>query len=198
MTVENVLVIDATDLLLPQEKYVEATAKNQPFLRDDAGYQFIDRPEAEGDPAYKQLIPYVTITNDGHFLLLERTKAQGEKRLHGMLSLGVGGHINPIDEGSDLEETIALALARELEEELWLHVESQPKLLGFINDNSNSVGSVHLGLHYLLPVETRPKVRETDKMKALWLKPFQIEALRPRLETWSQILLPRLAKLVLL
>ena len=179
MTVEKVLVIDATDLLLPQEKYVEATAKNQPFLRDDAGYQFIDRPEAEGDPAYKQLIPYVTITNDGHFLLLERTKAQGEKRLHGMLSLGVGGHINPIDEGSDLEETIALALARELEEELWLHVESQPKLLGFINDNSNSVGSVHLGLHYLLPVETRPKVRETDKMKALWLNPFKLKLCDP-------------------
>lgn len=198
MTNEKVLVVATKDLVLAQADYVEVGGGFRPFLREGAGYRFIDRPQAEGNPAYKQLIPYVTIANDGHLLLLERTKAQGESRLHGMLSLGVGGHINPVDEGPDLEKTIARALARELGEELWLQVETQPELLGFINDNSNPVGSVHLGFHYLLSVETRPQVRETDKMRALWLKPFQVETLRPRLETWSQILLPRLAKLVLL
>lgn len=190
MTTEKVLIIKAESLNLPQRKYIRA-ANPEDFLPGD--YSFISRHQAEKDPVYKQLIPYVTVVCAGFILTLERTTAQSEARLHGMLSLGVGGHINPEDEGPDLAQTISRAMARELAEEMWLEPDLPPLLAGFINDDSNAVGSVHLGIHYLLPVAVRPQVRETDKMRALWLQPSQLEALRPRLETWSQILLPSLA-----
>lgn len=195
MNAEQVLVVKTAELRLSAKQYIEGEDIRS-FLSKEGRYSFIDRAEAENNPAYKQLIPYATLTKAGFILVLERTSAQSETRLHGKLSLGVGGHINPNDEGASLDATIARALNRELNEELWLETPVQPRLLGLINDDSNSVGSVHLGLHYLVTVAERPLVRETDKMNANWLEPSQIEALRPRLETWSQILLPKLTKMV--
>jgi len=196
MAIEQVLVVKAELLNLPAKEYICNEQEIEAFLGAAANYTFLDRPQAEKDACYKQLIPYVTIICRGDVLALERTTAQSEARLHGKLSLGVGGHINPADEGRDLAETISQAMARELQEELWLKPAAAPLLAGLINDDTNSVGSVHLGIHCILQVQYRPRVRETDKMKALWVKPSQLEALRPRLETWSQILLPALAKAV--
>lgn len=192
---EKVLVVKAELLNLPGTKYLTDPGHIQRLLKVcQDNYFFLNRVEAETDPSHKQLIPYVTLLSSGSVLVLERTAAQSEKRLHGKLSLGVGGHINLVDTSSSLAKIIARAMVRELQEELWLDTMTQPVLRGIINDNSNSVGSVHLGLHYFLPVQERPRVRETDKMVANWLAPAQLEALRPRLETWSQILLPTLTK----
>lgn len=194
---EKVLVVKTELLSLPKAQYLADPRRVQALLEIcQENYRFLDRGQAEADPSYKQLIPYVTILCQDAVLVLERTSAQSEERLHGKLSLGVGGHINPEDQGGALAEVIARAMARELREELWLKTDAQPVLLGLINDDTNSVGSVHLGLHYLLRVPTRPRVRETDKMTAAWRHPAQLEALRPRLETWSQILLPALLKAV--
>lgn len=196
MATEQVLAVKAELLNLSAQEYISDKKEIAAFLGASANYSFIERPLAEKDASYKQLIPYVTVICRGHILALERTAAQSEARLHGKLSLGVGGHINPVDEGRDLAQTISQAMARELGEELWLQPANPPLLTGLINDDTNSVGSVHLGIHYILQVQSRPLVRETDKMKALWVAPHQLEALRPRLETWSQILLPKLAKAV--
>lgn len=196
MAIEQVLVVKAELFNLQAKEYISNKQEIEAFMGAAANYTFLDRPQAERDASYKQLIPYVTIICQGHILALERTAAQSEARLHGKLSLGVGGHMNPADEGRDLAETISQAMARELQEELWLQPTATPLLAGLINDDTNSVGSVHLGIHCILPVRSRPRVRETDKMKAFWVQPLQLEALRPRLETWSQILLPELAKVV--
>ncbi|HOC06237.1 MAG: NUDIX domain-containing protein [Bacillota bacterium] len=194
MTTELVLVVKAQDLNLSAREYISDAREIDAFLEAAKGFSFMPRPAAEQDAAYKQLIPYVSVICNEHILTLERTTAQGETRLHGKMSLGVGGHINPEDRGEDLLATISQAMARELREELWLQSKVPPVLAGLINDDTNSVGSVHLGIHYILPVQTRPRVRETDKMIARWLQPHQLEDLAPRLETWSQILLPHLAR----
>ena len=192
---ERVLVVETELLPLPETQYIADPQRIQALLEiSQENYRFLARAEAEADPGYKQLIPYVTILCQDEVLVLERTSAQSEERLHGKLSLGVGGHIDWDDRGGTLAEVIARAMARELREELWLETTAQPVLQGLINDDTNAVGSVHLGLHYLLSVPTRPRVRETEKMTAAWRKPAQLEALRPRLETWSQILLPALVR----
>ena len=196
MASEQVLAVKAELLNLSAKEYISDKEEIATFLGASSNYSFIERSLAEKDSSYKQLIPYVTVICRGYILALERTAAQSEARLHGKLSLGVGGHINPVDEGRDLAQTISQAMARELGEELWLQHTNPPLLAGLINDDTNSVGSVHLGIHYILAVQSRPEVRETDKMKALWVQPLQLEALRPRLETWSQILLPALASAV--
>lgn len=191
---EQILVVPTELLKLPRSNYISDPNLIRELLTVCASnYRFMSRKEAENDPSCKQLIPYITIVNQASVLCLERTTAQGEARLHGKISLGAGGHINPVDKDNTLDDIIARAMARELREELWLDPADLPTLKGLINDDSNPVGTVHLGLHYILQVNTRPRVRETDKMKASWLEVSQLEALRPRMETWSQILLPALA-----
>lgn len=193
MQVEQVLVVKTDKLNLPRASYLQDPEQISTLLHICSdNYQFMPRPQAEEDPAFKQLIPYVTVIHQGTVLALERRRAQSESRLHGKISLGVGGHINPIDQHEDFSKLITQAMARELQEELWLKLDKQPCFAGIINDDSNSVGSVHLGLHYILRITSQPTVRETDKMQANWLSLPQLEALRTRMETWSQILLPAL------
>ena len=64
----------------------------------DSEHEVRPRPEMEEDPSYRQIIPYVVLTRGDEVLVLRRLKKGGEKRLHGLLSIGVGGHINPVDE----------------------------------------------------------------------------------------------------
>ena len=59
--------------------------------------RFIPRGEAENDPSFKQIIPYVIMSCEGKYLNYVRGKRAGEKRLVGNLSIGIGGHINPVD-----------------------------------------------------------------------------------------------------
>ena len=190
---EQVLAVNAQLLNLPGVNYIHRPDELKRILDIcSENYLFISRPLAEQDLAHKQLIPYVTILCQGHYLCLERTAAQGEARLHGKLSLGVGGHVNPVDNNGSFDQIISQAMNRELKEELWLDTNSSPLLYGLINDDSNSVGKVHLAMHFLLQLDVRPLVRETEKMTASWYSLDQLTSLRQRMETWSQILLPAL------
>ena len=74
----------------------------------EAHHEFRPRPEMETDPAYKQIIPYVLVTRGAEAFVMQRLKKGGEQRLHGLLSLGVGGHINPVDEAGGSALTAGL------------------------------------------------------------------------------------------
>ena len=76
-------------------------------------HEFRPRPEMEEDPSYRQIIPYVVLTLGEEVFLLRRLKKGGEKRLHGLLSIGVGGHINPVDEAGR-GEALMRGLRREV------------------------------------------------------------------------------------
>ena len=80
---------------------------------------FIPRPEAENDPSYKQIIPYITLCRNDEVFCTRRTNKGGETRLHGRLSLGIGGHINTLDD-MDSGDIFRRGLQRELEEEVFL------------------------------------------------------------------------------
>lgn len=62
---------------------------------------YLDRSAAEIDPSHKQLIPYVVVRDGPATFLMHRTNAGGDPRLHGRASIGVGGHLNPVDAGVD-------------------------------------------------------------------------------------------------
>ena len=150
-------------------------------------HEFLPRPVAEERPDYKQLIPYVILRKGDEIFTTRRLNKGGEKRLHGLLSIGVGGHINPVDEVG--EDVLMRALWREIDEEV--AIESHGKLIncGFINDDSNSVGSVHLGACFMLDVTGEVSVRETEKLEGLWLTVPELRAQKDKMETWSQIAL---------
>ncbi len=145
---------------------------------------FRRRGEAEHDPGWKQLIPYVVIRDGRSVFLMRRTRAGGDERLHERFTIGVGGHVNPGDRG------IAGALLREWHEELETAFDPDVRMLGLLNDDSDSVGAVHLGLVYEVDARGRPvAIHETEKLSGAFAGPDELWSAYERMETWSQLVL---------
>jgi predicted NUDIX family phosphoesterase len=147
--------------------------------------RYADRPAAETDPTHKQLIPYVVVRDGGRTFLMERTDAGGDARLHRKASIGVGGHLNPIDEG---EDALDAGLRREWAEELDAPWEPTFTLVGLLNDDSNPVGAVHLGVVFSVEAGgCAVAVRENDKLVGRFASDDELAAALPRMETWSRL-----------
>ena len=163
--------------------------------------RFIPRSQAEADPTYKQLIPYVVMTCDGHVLSYVRGKRAGEKRLVGQRSIGIGGHINPIDDlplfNTDFRDAYLEAVAREVAEEVCVDANHEDRIVGLINDDSNEVGKVHLGVvhHWRLDA---PKVTRREQMitQLGFMSPAALHNVEDTLETWSRLCLDRIDELM--
>jgi len=186
------------DVLVIENSLIQShiPGKNACLLRDTSehivntimeNHLFMGRDEAEYNFNHKQVIPYVTIRHGDHYLLLKRTKKQTEKRLHDKYSLGIGGHINPVSPDAEIN-IITQGLYRELNEEISLDEPGDLHFIGVINDESNSVSRVHLGLLYVLDVLSSGfEVLEDDKMTAEWVSRGKLSGYYPSFETWSQI-----------
>lgn len=152
-------------------------------------YEFMLREKAEDDLNYKQIIPYGFITFEDFFFVMKRLKKQNESRLHNKVSIGVGGHINPIELES--KNIIEAGLLRELDEEVYLnkdHIESI-KIKGIINDDTNEVGKVHLGFVYHIVLNKKEcEIAEKDKMSGEWIHKEHINKYYNDMETWTQII----------
>jgi predicted NUDIX family phosphoesterase len=147
--------------------------------------QYLERPAAETDPSHKQLIPYVVVRDGERVFLMHRTDAGGDPRLHGRASIGVGGHLNPVDHG---EDPLLAGLEREWAEELDAPWHADFELAGLLNDDGNPVGAVHLGVVFEVEAAGRSvAVRETDKLTGEFVAPAEVRAAWDRLETWSQL-----------
>lgn len=150
--------------------------------------EFRPRAEAERDPAWKQLIPYLLLRDGSRLFLMRRTRAGGDARLHERFSIGVGGHINPGDGG------IEGALAREWREEIDADFAPPFRFVGLLNDDSEPVGEVHLGFVFEADVAgRRVGIRERDKLSGAFVDVAGLRAVRDRMESWSVLLLDHLA-----
>jgi len=121
---------------------------------------FRSRLEMEPDETWKQVIPYPVLRDGSRWFLMRRTRAGGDARLHDRYSIGVGGHVNPEDGG--LDGDLSTALRREWLEELDVEFVPHFRLVGLLNDDTTSVGRVHVGLVYEADAAGRPvTIRET-------------------------------------
>lgn len=151
---------------------------------------FMERDLAENDPNYKQLIPYVVFQSPKGFFNYQRSKASSETRLRMLRSLGVGGHIEKED-GDIGENSYLKGLWRELKEEVGVDPSNNIKLLGFINDDSNEVGKVHLGIVHLYQLETSDlESKELNLTDCKFSSISKIKEAEESFETWSRLLLP--------
>jgi predicted NUDIX family phosphoesterase len=161
--------------------------------------RFMVRSEAETNPAFKQLIPYVIISCDGKILSYVRGKRAGEARLVGLRSIGIGGHINPDDEmpllESDFHDAYLTAVQREVAEEVAIEGGHRDAVVALINDDSTDVGKVHLGIvhHWTLD---RPAVSRREQMmtQMTFMTPTELHQVRETLETWSRYCLDGLGE----
>ena len=144
---------------------------------------FRRRGDAEDDSTWKQVIPYLALRDGDDIFLMRRTRAGGDVRLHDRYSIGVGGHINPVDGG------VMGGLRREWAEEIEADFEPEFTPLGVLNDDENAVGAVHLGLVFSADVGGRPvAIRETDKLEGSFVPLADVGDVAELLETWSALL----------
>ena len=162
---------------------------------------FMPRSKAEADPAYKQLIPYVIMSNGGKYLSYVRGKRAGETRLLGLRSIGIGGHINPIDADNSslfayLYENYLTAVQREVAEEVSVETSHTDRVVALLNDDSNEVGSVHLGIvHHWILDSLQVTKREQMITQMAFMSPSELQQVRDTLETWSQLCLDKLSEM---
>lgn len=165
-------------------------------LFDAGNTSYLPRDEMEEDPSFKQLIPYCIfqhIDEDGNLSVFQYTRGSGggETRLRSKKSVGIGGHISTLD--ADDVSPYFVGMQRELDEEILIESEYDQSLVGLINDDSNDVGKVHLGIVHQFTVEL-PNVRSReDDIAEAGFSP--IETVMGELdsyETWSKFCLESL------
>jgi len=163
--------------------------------------RFMPRSQAETDPTHKQIIPYVIMTHDGKYLTYVRGKRAGETRLVGHGSIGIGGHINPTDNDlplfdKDFWNTYLAAVDREVAEEVAVTTGYDPHIVALLNDDSNEVGQVHLGIVHLWILH-KPEVTKREQMitQMAFMSLTELKEVRDTLETWSRLCLDNLAEM---
>jgi len=162
--------------------------------------RYMPRAQAEADPNYKQIIPYVIMTHEEKYLSYVRGKRAGEGRLKGLGSIGIGGHINPEDDMplfcNDFRESYLSAVKREVEEEVCVEADYTDRVVALINDDSNEVGQVHLGIVHCWFLDA-PRVSKREQMitQMSFMSPTELENIRESLETWSSLCLDGLAQM---
>ena len=160
---------------------------------------FIPRAAAENDPAHKQIIPYAIIACGDRILHYVRGKKAGEQRLVAKGSIGIGGHMNDEDESLFAwdEKAYRTGVEREVSEEIKIETNFEDRIVALLNDDTTEVGRVHLGIvHVFRLIEPKVEKREAMITSLAFLTKDELRARRDILETWSQICVDSLDRLL--
>lgn len=158
--------------------------------------QFLNRDEAETNPFFLQLIPYVILLSEDNIFLYRRGSIGSESRLHGQYSIGLGGHVNSEDDPSGEPFYAFLnGAARELQEEVGLTVDLETlrgSAIGLVNDELTDVSKVHLGVVLIIKVSAAMAKDilskcENTMLEPQWIPLYELEnpQLATQFESWS-------------
>jgi len=198
---ENVLVVKRTlfdqlgrfqGLNFEPRKYLDA-------ILSRGNNFFLSRAQAEKDPTHKQIIPYVLLTHGDKVLFYVRGKKAGEQRLVAKGSIGIGGHMNESDESLFALDEVAYraGVEREVGEEIAINTKFEDRIVALLNDDTTEVGQVHMGVvHVFKLAEAKVEKREAMITNVAFLDKNELLARRDSLETWSQICLDSLDRLL--
>ena len=182
--------------LLHEVGYFNGYCKTtQPYL--DAFFApgnttFMNRQAAENDPSYKQLIPYLILRYRSSVFSYIRGRSATEERLIAKRSIGLGGHIEPRDDSlfNDPKNIYGVAAEREVREEVSIRSAYKERIVALINDDSNEVGKVHLGIVHIWELSgCAVAKREAQITQVKFMTISDLRAIKDDLETWSQIAL---------
>ena len=179
----------AGGIRLSEEELLAALESVQPA--------WLSRSAAESNPEFKQWIPYILLRNE-RGELVAYPRGGGEKRLHGLWSLGVGGHVNPPDAASApmgrgyWGQTLWSGLRRELAEEYPGAALGETQFVGLIHESQTAVGRVHIGAVFLHQVSGSSFEFGSELAGLRWLPRSEIgvgEWPLERFEMWSRLAL---------
>lgn len=172
------------------QRFTTDIEKHLSILYDPKYTFFINRDLAENNNKFKQVICYIVLRYKDSLFCYLRGKSSMEKRLLGLHSVGLGGHVEPIDKvtstlGFDVYRAAAL---REVTEEVSIQSPHIEHVLALINDDSNEVGRFHIGiLHVWELSDPNVYIREIEIDKADFLTFKKLKEIYNSLESWSQI-----------
>lgn len=148
-------------------------------------HSYLFRPEVEKDFTQKQLIPYALVINqNGQVLCYQR--AGSEKRLSGIWSAGIGGHVNDQDKADNVFDTLINGLIREFQEEIGVTLRpEQIELVGMINEEETEVGYCHTGVVFKLEAEDNEMNFDAEICNPTWKHLSEIDY--SKFEIWSAL-----------
>jgi predicted NUDIX family phosphoesterase len=148
--------------------------------------EFLPRAAMEVDPTYKQIIPYLIFKYQDRYFLMQRSANASEQRLQNKFSLGIGGHIRKEDM---IGKTIFDWAQREFYEEVSYQGALTIEPLGVLNDDSNDVGKVHIGLVLLLQGDSDNIHIKSELKSGRLVTLEECKEKSDLLETWSHSVL---------
>lgn len=178
--------------------------------------EFLPRCDAETNTEFFQVIPYCVVCQPNKetgfpyekILIYKRGTESTESRLHGLYSIGFGGHINPQDMESCLiagkkftPSGVAKAcVRREITEELKLPKTSKGKTTHIVlHDPNTAVSAVHLGWVFQIPVDDPSVVSAKEEgikdLQWVTLDELASEAWKDKLESWAAMLVAQFVKI---
>lgn len=182
---------------------------------ESAGLVFDSRNRCKGDTRYRKVLPYWTILRGDEVLAYDRTKSGDQESLWERISIGYGGHIEPVDKCKPAElfgleecpksETFKVVLngsLRELHEELNKDITPEQiakgleTFKGYLLATASQYGLTELeyvGLSFILQVdaEFEPTADEDACQGHRWMKAEELYNgdMFSKLEPWSKVVL---------
>lgn len=203
---QGILIKDTDHNITKGQKIIKALNQYEIMRRGSGDDPTPKENNAEINTDYKQPIPYAVIRRGSELFVYERLSGGGEGRLHNKISIGVGGHMNdlsPEEVNAIGEEFVTFYtllsdnLERELSEELYISDnDRQAEIIGFVNDDSEDVSKVHIGILAIIDIseDSQVEVLEKDQLAGRWMTIEQLleKETYDRLESWSRIVVDAL------
>ena len=151
--------------------------------------QFLWRSTMETDVAYKQICPYLIFYFQDTFFVMQRKSSASEQRLKNKFTMGSGGHLRQ----EDVDGRSIMAWAeREFNEEIVYNGSYTIHPFGIVNDESDLVGQVHMGLVFLLKGDSDDIAIRSELKQGSLMTLEECEQLFDIMESWSQFIFPYL------
>lgn len=185
ITQEDILVVRCSDLFNDRPAFQGLEKESlQHILQVIADKKlFLPRAAMETDPTYKQIIPYLIFNYGNRYFLMQRQAKASEQRLKNKYTLGIGGHIRQEDMQTD---SIFDWARREFQEEVSYTGDLTFEVIGALNDDSNDVGKVHLGLVIVVRGNSDKISVKSELKSGSLLSLAEIASFYEHLESWSQ------------
>jgi predicted NUDIX family phosphoesterase len=185
ITPEDILVIKRSDLFahVPEFQGLQSEPLAGILKIISQKKEFLPRPIMETDPTYKQIIPYLIFNHENKYFLMQRQAKASEQRLKNKYTLGIGGHIRLQDMKTD---EISDWAQREFHEEVHYSGHLAFSHLGILNDDSNDVGKVHVGVVLLLKGDHENISVKSELKSGRMLTLEEMQPYAEHMESWSQ------------
>ena len=185
ITAEDILVVKRSDLFAKHPAFQGLSKEPLGDMLEAIAHkkEFLPRPIMETDPTYKQIIPYLIFNHENKYFLMQRQSQASEQRLKNKYTLGIGGHIRYEDMQTD---EISDWAKREFHEEVDYSGNLTFTHLGILNDDSNDVGKVHIGLVLLLKGDNNSISVKSELKSGHMLTLEEMQPYVEHMESWSQ------------